>query len=448
MEAETCGVCGGQFPVADLRTSSGGRILCKKCGPGLFAYEQCGGCRKVLPVKFLGRGKDGRMLCRECWIRAHDAAPRVRCSRCGRDMGEEPPGAASERWVCLACKAKESAHTPEAAAVVQGGQSSSPHPHTGNYGVACPHCGSRPVATAKRLWFMYGLVLVARYGSQTVVGCGDCARSQALRMILVNAVAGWWCFPWGLGTPIVILQNLLELVRPQNTALIEELLAASGIDPDDVRLDCDGLTGEQRRMVDAAFTVVGGAIFADGHVLLQEMSRAVALLRKLTDGRISESRIRSALQDPEFRSRRLSGLSHEYRVALLRMCLDVLWCDGSFSDAEMGFYYAVAARLGFRADFAKRVLDDAFGAPERDRASESNPEICRACGLLGIKPNATLLEIRKAYRQMILRYHPDRAGGCPDKQAEYTSRAQDINWAYEYLRAANCGDGDNPVRDG
>jgi DnaJ-class molecular chaperone len=50
-------------------------------------------------------------------------------------------------------------------------------------------------------------------------------------------------------------------------------------------------------------------------------------------------------------------------------------------------------------------------------------------GILGIEKNANKDEIKKAYRKLAMKYHPDRNGG--DKQAE--TKFKEINEAYSTL---------------
>ncbi len=50
-------------------------------------------------------------------------------------------------------------------------------------------------------------------------------------------------------------------------------------------------------------------------------------------------------------------------------------------------------------------------------------------GVLGLRPDASAEEIKKIYRELALRYHPDRNGGDPERE----ERLKEINQAYHVL---------------
>ena len=51
-------------------------------------------------------------------------------------------------------------------------------------------------------------------------------------------------------------------------------------------------------------------------------------------------------------------------------------------------------------------------------------------GILGVAKNATEAEIKKAYRKLAMKYHPDRN---PGKEKEANEKFKQINEAYEVL---------------
>jgi hypothetical protein len=79
-----------------------------------------------------------------------------------------------------------------------------------------------------KLWFLQGFLLFARYGTRFEVGCRPCVRSRISARLVANLLFGWWCFPWGIGTPFVVLQNLAAFATPGEGAL-NELLTLAGV---------------------------------------------------------------------------------------------------------------------------------------------------------------------------------------------------------------------------
>ena len=66
---------------------------------------------------------------------------------------------------------------------------------------------------------------------------------------------------------------------------------------------------------------------------------------------------------------------------------------------------------------------------------DSFQAVDKARKILGLEENATREEIKKAYRELIKKYHPDKAG---DKR-KYSEKSKQINWAYSVI-ASYCKD--------
>ena len=302
-----------------------------------------------------------------------------------------------------------------------------------SYSVNCPHCGSRNVDTVKRIWILRGMILVARYGSLTLVGCRPCVETRLKREAVTNLFAGWWCVPWGLGTPFVVIQNLLAWLSPTTDDAIEKAFARVGIQAADVRLDHRGFTGEQLRMLDAAYCVLGQAMMADAHLDTHELELATRIVRQLTGNRIPAEEISEAilLADP---SRVAFGkLSAEYRAALLQMAFQVAIADSRLTTSEIGYLESVAYGLGLPPDSVERLMAGARQQSSAAGRASAHEELARAFAILGVSPTTDVIAIKTAYRRRMLQYHPDMAGPDSGTKAQYHAKAQAINWAYQHV---------------
>ncbi len=135
------------------------------------------------------------------------------------------------------------------------------------------------------------------------------------------------------------------------------------------------------------------------------------------------------------------------------------------TDARLWLYLLLAAGVGFALFIAARELGRGFAAgvqeyrsraepagpaetstqddfsQHQDRSEDKSapppprdePPQARAWHeVLGVAENASLFEIKAAYRSAIALYHPDRLVGlAPELQALAEQRAKEINAAYE-----------------
>ena len=70
------------------------------------------------------------------------------------------------------------------------------------------------------------------------------------------------------------------------------------------------------------------------------------------------------------------------------------------------------------------------------QAQSNESLIKKYTAVLGVSENASLQEVKKAYRKLVKEYHPDKlaASGMPDDYVEFANaKIREINEAYEYL---------------
>lgn len=127
-------------------------------------------------------------------------------------------------------------------------------------------------------------------------------------------------------------------------------------------------------------------------------------------------------------AQQIADLMHDNRRALSDV-LDALFfiaqSDGHVHPNELNFIRAVAKIFGY----SKQEIDELVY-----RYHGADPDCPYA--VLGIKPTATDMEIKKHYRQLVRDNHPDKliAAGVPsDLIAVATRRAAEINAAYDKI---------------
>jgi DnaJ like chaperone protein len=119
-------------------------------------------------------------------------------------------------------------------------------------------------------------------------------------------------------------------------------------------------------------------------------------------------------------------MNYHSRLQLMHYLFGIAYADGSFSGAEQMVLLRIGTYLEINpVDY--KTVGAMFGG--------STISHSRAYEILGIESNATEEEIKKAYRQMALKYHPDRVthlGEDVRKAAE--EKFKKIQEAYETVK--------------
>ena len=198
----------------------------------------------------------------------------------------------------------------------------------------------------------------------------------------------------------------------------------------------------------AAFGVMGRVAKADGRITADEIRLANRVMDQLGLGP-DQRRTARALFDrgksPDFP---LDDVLEQLRTECLRgsnirrMFLEIqfqaAWADGGVDPEERRLLRHIAARLGLsHADFID--VERMMGAGARP--DPNKPSLDDAYATLGVSPDAPDDEVKRAYRRLMSRHHPDKlaAKGLPDEMMRAaTERTQQIKAAWDAVKSARA----------
>ncbi len=203
--------------------------------------------------------------------------------------------------------------------------------------------------------------------------------------------------------------------------------------------------------VRALFCCMGHLAKSDGRVTEDEIRAARLIMHRLG---LSPAQVRRAIgwfDDGKQRGfplvqtvrevRRVSGRSAAKRTLFLRLLLEVVLAKPSLRREERAMIWTVCSELGIgRVELAQlEAMIRAQKGFKRSPAGDADAaRVRRAYETLGVKPDASNDEIKKAYRRLMNRSHPDKiAGSNPgaDVVAEAERRTREVRGAYEMLKA-------------
>ncbi|RMF18578.1 MAG: co-chaperone DjlA [Gammaproteobacteria bacterium] len=212
----------------------------------------------------------------------------------------------------------------------------------------------------------------------------------------------------------------------------------------------------QAAFFSALFSVLGHLAKADGRVSEDEIRMASLLMDELDlddeqkafarnlfrEGKADDFDLDAVVDQFRAEAGRRATVLHFFMEQLMTLAL----ADGELHPSEQTVLLRVAERLGFsrghfEALLAMVVARRGYRYHHGEQVSMSCREdtLAAAYQVLGVSPDASDEEVRKAYRRQISRHHPDKliAKGVPEEAIRLANETtHKIREAYEQIRAA------------
>jgi len=186
-------------------------------------------------------------------------------------------------------------------------------------------------------------------------------------------------------------------------------------------------------------TLVAAVMKADGRATRSELRYVKEFLRANFSDEFAQAALQS-LKDllrvdvgVEGTCRRIAAeINYSQRLELLHLLYGVAWADGVFDAAEERLLRNMAAWMGIRANDAASIDAMFRRRGARPEAREDAEDDYR---ILGVSRDADDDEVRKAYRRMAMKCHPDKVAHLgPEFQRDATAKFRRVNAAYERIK--------------
>jgi DnaJ like chaperone protein len=213
-----------------------------------------------------------------------------------------------------------------------------------------------------------------------------------------------------------------------------------------------GLRIVQSQLIDSTFSVMGALCKADNVVTRDEINavqKIFAMLRLQDEQRRAARDAFNRGKQPDFdldgavdRFARVSRRRAPLVQLFLQLQVMAVAADGRVDPAEHAMLVRIARRLGLQEhDVAQlEALLRAGGAgPSAPGAAPAADRLSDAYAALGVSPDASPADIKRAYRKLISQNHPDKlaARGLPESmRAVAEERSREINAAYDLIKGA------------
>lgn len=126
--------------------------------------------------------------------------------------------------------------------------------------------------------------------------------------------------------------------------------------------------------------------------------------------------------------------AYEPRLILLELIYQVLYAKGHAPEAELKIARDIANYLQIK-DYDKRTIEAKYKYGNQQQARTSQGTADRYYAILGLESGADKDTIKKAYRKLSMKYHPDKVRHLGEEfRAVAEEKMKEINGAYDFFK--------------
>jgi len=174
---------------------------------------------------------------------------------------------------------------------------------------------------------------------------------------------------------------------------------------------------------------------ADGKVLKSEVAYIKPYLLKIfgeEDKALQALQILKKLLNYNIDSKKISGqvksrINYSTRLQMMHLLIGLAYADGDFDVREEEVLKRIAAEIG--------VTEADYGSLAASYKKDTDKDW--AYKVLEISPSATDDEVKKAYRRMAMKYHPDKVTDAAEEmRTQAAEKFRAVKEAYEQIKSA------------